>query len=213
MSVLACSIVTPGFSPLGMAGAFELTGPLTFATFQITELGATMAFGAQENYLGAKARVKFNSYELAGGVFFGRTCTFDPLIRVDKDVVDVLPAPVLTGAYVFGEGWFPINEALGIPSSCFFNVRVGIGAGAFFFLAGDKEVPTFGGKMLLGVSGEVLCLISVKGDVVLVGLKSGDDLVFKGRGDLSAQIGYCPFCLNFSKSIGMRYQRGWSVDF
>jgi hypothetical protein len=63
------------------------------------------------------------------------------------------------------------------------------------------------------VSGEVLCLISLKGDIVLIGLKSGDELVFKGRGDLSAQIGFCPFCLNFSKSIGMKYQHGWSVDF
>ena len=206
-------VTSPGFSPLGMGGGFELTGPLTFASFTITELGATMAFGRTENYLGAKARVKFNQYEFAGGVFFGRTCTLDPLILVDKDVADVLPAPVLTGAYVFAEGWFPINEALGIPSSCFFNVRVGIGAGAFFFLAGDKDVPTFGGKMLLGVSGEVLCLVSVKGEVVLVGIKSGDDLVFKGRGDLSGSIGACPFCVSFSKSLGMRYQHGWSIDF
>ena len=67
--------------------------------------------------------------------------------------------------------------------------------------------------MLLGVSGEVLCLVSVKGDVVLVGVKSGDDLVFKGRGDLSGSIGACPFCLSFSKSLGMRYQHGWSIDF
>jgi hypothetical protein len=207
------SFETPSFEVLGMGGAFELTGPLTFASFQITELGATMAFGASENYLGAKARLKFNQYELAGAVFFGRTCTLEPLIMVDKDVADVLPPPVLTGAYVYAEGWFPLNEALGIPSSCFFNVRVGIGAGAFFFLAGPDEIPTFGGKMLLGVSGEVLCLISLKGDVVLIGLKSGDELVFKGRGDLSAQIGFCPFCLNFSKSIGMKYQHGWSVDF
>jgi len=102
---------------------------------------------------------------------------------------------------------------LGIPSSCFFNVRVGIGAGAFFFLAGDKEVPTFGGKMKLGLSGEVLCIISVRGEVLLVGLKSGDDLIFKGRGTLAASLGYCPFCLSFEKSIGLRFQQGWSVDF
>ena len=70
-----------------------------------------------------------------------------------------------------------------------------------------------GGKMKLGLSGEVLCLIYVKGQVVLVGVKSGDDLIFKGRGDLAARIGFCPFCLEFSKSIGMKFQKGWSVDF
>jgi hypothetical protein len=204
----------PGFRVIGMGGAFEITGPLTFQVFQITELGAAMAFGESENYLAAKARVKFNQYELAGGVFFGKTCTLEPLLMVDKFVAEVLPAPPLTGAYIYGEGGFPINEALGIPSSCFFNVRVKIGAGAFFFLAGDKEVPTFGGKMLLGVSGEVLCIIYVAGEVKLVGLKSGDDLTFRGRGELSARLGFCPFCISFSKGIGMTYkQGGWGVDF
>lgn len=204
----------PSFSPIGMGGSFEITGPLEFSGFKITELGATMAFGRDENYLGAKARVQFQKYEFAGGIFFGRTCTLAPLELVDPMVAESLPPAPLTGAYVYAEGWFPINEAIGIPSSCFFNIRAGIGAGAFYFLAGPAEVPTYGGKMLLGLSGEVLCIVSVEGKVVLVGVKSGGDLTFNGRGSISGDIGKCPFCIGFSKTVGLRYRNGdWKLDF
>jgi len=201
---------TPSFRPIGMGGSFELVGPLSFEAFEITELGATMAFGQLENYLGCKARVKFNKYEFAGGLFFGKTCSIEPLLLVDPDVASVLGPPPFTGAYVYAEGWIPLNEALGIPSSCFFNIRAGIGAGVFYFVEG----PTYGGKALLGLSGEVLCIVSVKGEVKMVGVKQGDDLTLKGTGTLSGEIGVCPFCVDFSKSIGMKYKNGsFDVDF
>jgi hypothetical protein len=201
---------TPSFRPIGMGGSFELTGGLKFEAFEITELGATMAFGQLENYLGCKARVKFNKYEFAGGLFFGKTCTIEPLLLVDPDVAGVLGPPPFTGAYVYAEGWIPLNEAIGIPSSCFFNIRAGVGAGAFYFVEG----PTFGGKALLGLSGEVLCIVSVKGEVKMIGVKQGDDLTLKGIGTLSGEIGACPFCIDFSKSIGMKYKNGsFDVDF
>jgi hypothetical protein len=201
---------TSPFRPIGMGGSFELTGGLRFEAFEITELGATMGFGQLEAYLGCKARVKFDKYEFAGGLFFGKTCTIEPLMLVDPDVASVLGPPPFTGAYVYAEGWIPLNEALGIPSSCFFNIRAGIGAGVFYFVEG----PTYGGKALLGLSGEVLCIVSVKGEVRMVGVKQGDDLTLKGTGTLSGEIGVCPFCVDFSKSVGVKYKNGsFDVDF
>ncbi|HUL51033.1 MAG TPA: hypothetical protein VLU94_00470 [Candidatus Nitrosotalea sp.] len=201
---------SPSFAVMGMGGSFELTGGLKFEAFEIAELGAAMAFGQEENYLACKARVKFNKYEFAGGLFFGRTCTIDPLLLVDPDVANVLGMPPFTGAYVYAEGWIPLNEFIGIPSSCFFNIKAGIGAGVFYFVEG----PTFGGKALLGLSGEVLCIVSVKGEVKMVGVKQGGDLTLKGTGTLSGEIGVCPFCIDFSKSVGLKYKNGsFDVDF
>jgi hypothetical protein len=48
----------------------------------------------------------------------------------------------------------------------------------------------------------------------MIGVKQGDDLTLKGIGTLSGEIGACPFCIDFSKSIGMKYKNGsFDVDF
>ena len=76
------------------------------------------------------------------------------------------------------------------------------------------EGPTFIGKMLVGANGEVLCIVSVEGKIVLVGVKNSDGVHMKGHGDLTGKIGCCPFCIKFSKTLGLEYKEGsWSVDF
>ena len=201
---------TPKFYPAGFGAGFELTGPLKFETFTIRQLGAAMAFGETENYFSADAKVEFNGYKGKGGIFFGRTCTLDPFFW-DKDVQSLIGTPPFTGVYVYGEVWIPVSEALlGIPATCFFQVSAGVGAGAGFFVEG----PTFIGKMFLGASGDLLCIISVEGDVYLIGVKNKDGFALKGVGELSASLGPCPFCISFSKSIGITYKNSkWDVDF
>jgi len=200
---------TPSFKPIGVAGSFEVLGGLTFETFEIIELRAAIAFGATENYLSAQTRIKFNQYELAGGIYFGRTCTLDPIKLWAPDIAEVLGAPPFTGAYAYGEGWFPLNEALGIPSSCLFNIRAGVGAGAGYFVEG----PTYVGAIFGGLDGEVLCLINVRGEAKLIGVKQGSDFRFKGTAKVSGKAGSCPFCIKFKKSFGIRYeQKKWKLD-
>lgn len=201
---------TPKFYPAGFGAGFELTGPLKFETFTIRQLGAAMAFGETENYFSADAKVEFNGYKGKGGIFFGRTCTLDPFFW-DKDVQSLIGTPPFTGVYVYGEVWIPVSEALlGIPATCFFQVSAGVGAGAGFFVEG----PTFIGKMFLGVSGDLLCILSVEGDVYLIGVKNKDGFALKGVGELSASLGPCPFCISFSKSLGITYKNSsWDVDF
>lgn len=201
---------TSPFRVVGMAGKFEMTGELNFESFKIYKMGAAVAFGLEENYLSATVGIKLNQYDLSGGIFFGRTCTLDPIAMWDPEVASVLGTPPFTGAYVYGEGWIPISEALGIPATCLFNISAGVGAGAFFFLEG----PTYGGKIKAGVLGEALCVVTIKGEVVMIGVKSGSDLTMKGSGRLSGKVGWCPFCIKFGKTVSITYKNGdWDVDF
>ena len=207
------SFETGPFSPTGLAGAFELTGgALDFEAFTINALGAAVAFGTQENYLSAMTEMEFSDYRLAGGVFFGRTCTLEPIALWDPEVADLLgdPDPTFTGAYVYGEGWIPISEALlGIPASCMFRISAGVGAGAFYFAEG----PTYGGRLFAGISGEAICLVSIQGEARLVGVKQGDDFRFSGSGKVSGSAGKCRFCVKYSKTVNLSYIDGsWSVD-
>jgi hypothetical protein len=191
---------------VGMAGAFEFAeGGISFESFEIPDLGAAVAFGLQENYLSANARAIFSGTEVAGGVFFGRTCTLDPIEMIDPDVAGVLGTPPFSGAYVYGEAWIPI-----VDFGCVFNVSAAVGAGVFYFVEG----PTYGAKMLLGAKGEALCVVTIRGEVALVGVKSGGELSASGRGTLSGKAGACPFCVKFNKSVKVTYRNGsWDVDY
>lgn len=203
----------PAFSPprlINLGGGIELTGEISFEAFKIKYLGASMGFGKLENYFSCAARVAINKYEGMGGIFFGKTCTLEPFFW-DKDVQGILGTPPFTGAYVYVEVWIPVSEALlGIPATCFFQISAGAGAGAGYFIDG----PTYVGKMLLGANGDLLCIVSVGGEIKLVGVKNADGLRLKGSGTLRGEIGWCPFCISFSKSVGLEYRNNsWKVDF
>ena len=204
-----------GLRPNGVGGAFELTGgEISFQTFKITCLAATLAVGLDDCYLGARACGEFNSYMVSIGVFFGKTCTIDPMLVVDADVAEVLSGPFpLIGAYVYGEVWLPISElVLGIPASCLFNISAGVGCGVGFFIDGNDS-PVFVGKMYAGVSGEALCIVSIKGEVTMVGVVQNGSFSASGTGKLSGKAGWCPFCIKFSVSAKVTYTDGdWDVD-
>ncbi|MCF7675477.1 MAG: hypothetical protein K9N23_17695 [Akkermansiaceae bacterium] len=205
------SMQTGPVRPRGVGGSIKMTGgELNFQSLKITEFQASVAVGLDECYLAATARVVISSYEAAGGIFFGRTCSIEPLEMVDPEVAALLGSPPFTGAYVYGEVWIPISEVvLGIPASCLFRISAGVGAGAFYFAEG----PTFGGKMMMGVSGEALCVVSIRGAVTMIGVMTNGSLRFAGKGSLKGKAGWCPFCIKFSKSAKITYQDGdWSVD-
>ena len=198
--------------PNGVGGTFEMTeGVLDFQSFKVLEFGATIAVGFDETYIGAKARATFSTYEVAAAIFFGRTCTLEPLLFVDPDIGDVVSADTtFTGAYVYGEVWLPISElVLGVPASCLFRIDAGIGAGAFYFVEG----ATYGGKMFLGVSGEALCLVSIRGDVKMIVASQAGNIRGSGTGKFSAKVGWCPFCVKFKKSVKIKFDNGsWGIN-
>jgi hypothetical protein len=194
--------------PNGMGGSFEMaSGEISFEAFKITELACGVMFGATENYVTASLGMKFGSYGAKGGVFFGRTCTLDPIKLWDPLVASAIgqPTPSFTGAYVYGEAHIPVSEViLGIPASCMFKITADVGAGFFFFIEG----PTYGARLGLGVGGEILCLVSIGGRVDMVGARVGDVTKLKGKGSVYGEIGPCSFCLKINKSVEMETQIG-----
>ncbi|RKX38031.1 MAG: hypothetical protein DRP64_16415, partial [Verrucomicrobia bacterium] len=189
---------------IGLGGSFEMVeGQIGFESFAIDEFYAGVAFGKLENYLSASFRCSFTDYEVAGGGFFGKTCSLDPF-SWDPDVKKILGEPPFTGVYVYGEGWMPI-----VDYGCLFRVKAGVGAGFFYFVDGPV-----GGKIFLGASGEALCVVNVSGDVTLVGLKDGDDMRMNGKGRISGRVGSCPFCVKFGKTVTITYDNGsWDADY
>jgi hypothetical protein len=206
------------YLPTGIGGSFQMTnGEFDFEGVTVSELSAAVGIGAKPDfsglnfaYIAATARVVVTSYEGAGGIFFGKTCSLDPLMIVDPDTASVLGQPPFTGAYVYGEVWLPLTEVLlGVPATCMFKISAGVGAGAFYFVEG----PTFGGRITLGLSGEALCAVSVRGTVKLLGVVTDGDLIFKGKGNIVGTAGSCPLCLEFDQTLGVTYRQGaWSVD-
>ena len=197
-------------TPVGLGGSFQMTGgELSYESFTIFDLKAAAGFGKFENYIAASAGMIISNYEASGGIFFGRTCSPDPILLVDPLAGEIIGDGSFTGAYAYGEAWIPVSEAaLGIPASCMFRVSAGVGAGIFYFLEG----PVYGGRMLAGASGEALCAVSIRGDVNMVGVKDGGEFRFNGQGRLKGKAGPCPFCLKFSKTAKVKYDGKWSID-
>jgi len=214
---------------IGVGGGFDITGSLKLATLELKRLAAAFAVGLEENYLSGFGQMKVQGWEVAGGAFFGKTCTLDPIKLWDPDVAGALgdPQPSFTGFYTYGEGWVPVNELIGIPSSCLFRLAGGFGFGCGMFIEG----PIFVAKMKYGVSGDLLCLVSVKGELIGVAtvdlknlLEPGADgetssdhglpsVTVRGIGKLTGKLGFCPVCLKFSKQKGITFKDGkWKFD-
>ena len=202
-----------GLKPNGVGGSFEVTqGVIDFEVFQITCLAASVAIGLDDCYLSTRACGIFDSYEVSIGIFFGRTCTVDPLLLADSDVGALFNASApfvpMTGAYVYGEAWIPIFNF-----SCIFKVSAGVGTGVGFFLD-DSLSPIFVGKILAGVSGEAICVVSIKGEIILLGLVQNGSFSASGTGKISGKAGSCPFCIKFSSQVKATYSNGdWDVDY
>ncbi len=192
----------------GLGGSFGFADGsegINFEAFQIPELDAAVSFGKLENYVAAACRAIFSGSEVAGGAFFGKTCSMDPLVMVDPDIGEVVQSPPFTGAYVFGEAWIPV-----VDYGCAFNIGAGIGAGLFYFLEG----PTFGAKLFLGAKGEALCVVTIRGEIKLIGAKQGGVYRASGSGRLSGKAGVCPLCVKFGKTVRVTWDNGsWDVDY
>jgi hypothetical protein len=239
----------------GFDGYFGLTGQIGIGPVVVTEvrlaagMGSIAVGGGKTKdwaYIAAKARGRMNAYEVAAGLFFGRTCDLKVIADIDAEVGKALSKASpslegtlpLTGVYAYGEGWIPLNEVFGIPSTCLFTIRVGGGAG-FFAFVNDEGRILVGAKQFFGVEGTLLCIFSIRGELKLVGLvdvpgtpsvangglgsdpkngglldradrpaPAGASLTLFGDGFVQGRFGPCPFCLKISKSLGIMLRVG-----
>jgi hypothetical protein len=202
-------LLVPQLVTLG--GMFELNGSMTFGTLEVKYLSAGVAFGELENYITAAATIRMNGYEGTGGIFLGKTCTLG-FLYWDRDVTALLGQQLpFTGVYFYGEVWVPLAQTiLGIPSTCMFDISAGAGAGFGAFAEG----PTFVAKMLFGLSGQISCMLDIKGTVVLAGKANPDGFALSGRGTLDVKVGPCPVCVDPSIDLFMTYQNSsWDLKF
>ena len=197
-----------GLRPDGFGGSFEMaSGEISFEAFTITELKCGIMFSSTEAYVSAALGMKIGDYGAKGGVFFGRTCTLEPIELWDPLVASALgePDPSFTGIYVYGEAHIPVSEViLGIPASCFFKITADAGVGFFYFVEG----PTYGARLGLGVTGELLCLVTISGRIDMVGARVGGVTRLKGKGRGKGEIGPCSFCIKFDRTIKMETEIG-----
>ncbi len=211
--------------PTGLGGSFAITeGTVDYETFAITDLAAAMAFShsggesgttLDEAFISAAMGLELNDYAMFGGVFFGRACDLTPILIWDRDVAEVLgdPDPHFTGAYVYGEASIPLIEAvLGVPASCMLDLTASMGAGVFMFVEG----PTVGGKLHAGLTGRVVCLVSVTGEITMVGSKTGTGpggVALHGTGKIEGTIGKRPLRKTKTYEVSASYvDNSWDVS-
>jgi hypothetical protein len=197
----------------GMGGSINIAGAISFGDqFIINEMGCAIMFGKTENYFSAALSMTVKeSVQAKGGIFFGKACSLDPFFW-DDTVGLALGDPPFTGAYGYGEFHTSLNQYIGIPATCFFNISVGAGAGVGFLAEG----PTLIGKMYFAVQGDLICVISITGEVSLVAVVNVNDpanLSLVGKGRFIAELGWCPICITIDKSVLLKYKsKKWDLD-
>jgi len=184
---------------VGLGGGIVMAegSVIDFEAFKITKLAVGVAFSSDASYFSAAMAMKMQSWGGTGGVFFGKTCTLDPIRLWDPFAAKVLgePDPSFSGVYVYGEVHIPVAEViLGIPDSCFFSLTADAGVGFFIFAEG----PSFGARMGLGIDGEVLCLLGISGRVDLLGGKIGGQTKLSGTGEVCATVLFVDVCKDIS---------------
>jgi len=212
--VTAQFVIDDSGYPLGVGGSFNMRGELDFGGFTVKQIGFAVAFGAFENYFAANARVKIGtSVEIAGGAFFGRACSIDPIkIAVvavspnlfnDLDPESIFGQPPFTGAFVYGEGRFPIWSY-----GCLFEVRLTLGAGGWYF----KEGPKYGGIIKAGIGGTVICVLSADGTMTLIAANNGKGMTYTGLAHVEGCLGWCPFCICVDAETSVQYSGDWEAE-
>ncbi len=178
----ALGFTLDGGIPIGVFGRIYTSGELNFEAAAIKDIGLEFGMGAIENYVGGKASGRIESYTInVLAFYFGKSCDFGVLERLDPEVASFIGEVVpLEGIYVRGAVSLPI-----INYGCFLTIGAGVDLG-IWYLSG-----IFGGLFGGSVYGEAICLVSIKGKITLMGLKSGDDYKFQGNGWIAGGLGFC----------------------
>ncbi|RMG46966.1 MAG: hypothetical protein D6718_04600 [Acidobacteria bacterium] len=171
----------PGFQFHSLTGTIDLTkGGLSGVGFD--ELGATLKFFADGNwYFVAGLKVNWSGYGIDGNVLLGNTTDMTPLRDIDPDVADFLE-----GIDAFDGGFIRCAiQARIFDYGCPFQVSAGVSVGGWYLSSG------YGGKVRGWIAGEGACIVSVRGDLTLIGGEIND--LFKIVGDfwVGGGIGFC----------------------
>lgn len=175
------STVPPTFDFNSLTGTLDLTaGGLSGMAFD--KLGATLKFWDDGDwYFSAGLKVAWNGYSVSGDILLGNTRDMTPLWDIDKDVAQFLSGiDRFEGAYV-GAGM----------STKLFDAGCPLSVGAGVDLAGWYVQDAFGGKVRGYLTGRGACLVSVRGDLTLIGGEVQDRFKIQGKFWVAGGIGFC----------------------
>ncbi len=193
---------------LGIGGSFEVLGKIGFKGGSINNFGASLAIGQFENYIAAKAGATVTiiaiPVDFNVGIFAGHACSLDPLKFIDPEVEEVLitSANEFTGIYLqFGAG-VSLSDILFGSSSCLLDVSANVNYALFY--QGGPRFGSIGGRQKLGVSADLICIISAEASWALgYRLDTEGKLSMAGKARLCGKIGACPFCLKACATLSV----------
>ena len=204
---------------VNVGGSIVTEGTIDFETVSFSDLGFGLAVGQVENYLWAKGSGRFNTYEIEGGIFLGTSCSLEPLEILDPEVASLLTIDEMRGVFASFGASFPIYNY-----GCVLRIAAEAEIAAWYFAEG----PTYGGKLVAGAYGEGLCVVSVKGEVTLIGGREGSNYYFNGHAWVAGGIGDCEpedwdtlndayndkWCYACGASVDLTYkQEQWDVEY
>lgn len=176
-------IVNPGpsFQFNSLTGSLDLTqGALGAMGFD--EAGMTLKYWADGDwYFDAGLKLKFNGYGAYGNILAGNTKDLTPLRALDPTVADFIGnVPSFNGGYA----------RVGVQGrifnyGCLLRVSAGMEVGGWYI------TDSYGGKLRGWVSGRGACLVSVRGDLTLLGGEVGDKFKMQGSMWVAGGIGFC----------------------
>ena len=204
--------------PVGMSGDFGLTGNIGVGDISISDIKLGIGAGANNAYVYGRGTGTLKNITITAGFFGGMTCDPSVIENADPQIGELienedLSLPVI-GVVGYAEGGLSLQSIIGIPASCVFDLKAHGGQGFFVLFERDGPKKCGGYKVLYGVSGRLLCLVNVRGDMIgtvkaaaEVSI-SGNDVNFGGvslSGSATARvkgdIGPCPFCISFERSV------------
>jgi len=122
---------------------------------------------------------------------------------------------------VYGYGQFSVLPLLGIPATPLLDIQVGGGSGFYLFYQGGSGDMKTGIQQVYGISGEVLCLVSVSGRLdSYIGINgniqnpSFDNTIGEGAAiaTLKGKLGISPFAVSWSKNFRFETRFGSSLS-
>jgi hypothetical protein len=177
-------------APVGLFGGLEVAGTIDFTTFQLYDIAFASGIGLSETFLGASAGATFDDTQMEVAFLVGRTCSDEVLTSLDPQAGEfiTLPRGEFNGAFVRGAASFPVWN-----NGCFLTLGVGADAGSWLLIGPPL---TFGGVLGGAAFGKALCIASLRGQVTLLGQKTGLEVDlgsfrFEGEGWGAAGVGFC----------------------
>lgn len=171
----------PNFQFRSMTGTLDLTKS-GLSSVGFDKLGATMKFYADGDwYFTAGMKGKFNSVSMNADFLTGNTTSMAPLYEIDPDVARFLKGvEKFDGVYIGGGFSAPIFDY-----GCFFRVSAGVQ------VAGWYLSEAYGAKVRGWISGTGACVVSVRGDLTLIGGVNNDIFKISGKFWVGGGIGFC----------------------